>query len=115
MYLDNFPTIYHDQFNMVRTSKKIAANYPPRRKLLLFYMIVLFVLPGSKYSEPLTGFLQRALAYGTCLPAGRIHGFAFWEFAKPADEHHLQIFPSTMANLHQSTMMATSTLNLTKH
>jgi hypothetical protein len=23
-----------------------------------------------------------------------IHGFAFWKFAKPADEHHLQVLPS---------------------
>jgi hypothetical protein len=23
-----------------------------------------------------------------------IHGFAFWKFAKPADEHHLQVLPA---------------------
>jgi hypothetical protein len=23
-----------------------------------------------------------------------IHGFAFWKFAKPADEHHLQACPT---------------------
>jgi len=23
-----------------------------------------------------------------------IHGFAFWKFAKPAHEHHLQVLPT---------------------
>jgi hypothetical protein len=23
-----------------------------------------------------------------------IHGFALWKFAKPADEHHLQVLPA---------------------
>jgi hypothetical protein len=23
-----------------------------------------------------------------------IHGFAFWKFAKPAHEHHLQVLPA---------------------
>jgi hypothetical protein len=23
-----------------------------------------------------------------------IHGFAFWKFAKPGDEHHLQVLPT---------------------
>jgi hypothetical protein len=23
-----------------------------------------------------------------------IHGFAFWKFAKPAHEHHLQVWPT---------------------
>jgi hypothetical protein len=27
-----------------------------------------------------------------------IHGFAFWEFAKPADEHHLQVLPAHSIN-----------------
>jgi hypothetical protein len=27
-----------------------------------------------------------------------IHGFAFWKFAKPAHEHHLQVLP-TLASL----------------
>jgi hypothetical protein len=39
----------------------------------------------------MSGLPWLTLAYDTCLPAGRIHGFAFWKFAKPAHEHHLQV------------------------
>jgi hypothetical protein len=33
-------------------------------------------------------------ANGTCLPAGRIHGFVLDEDTKPAHDHHLQTTPT---------------------
>ena len=38
-----------------------------------------------------SGLPHRSLGYDTFLPVGRIHGFAFCKFAKPANEHHLQV------------------------
>ena len=32
-----------------------------------------------------------------------IHGFAFWEFAKPAYEHHLQVAPTLKPGSHPFT------------
>ena len=29
-----------------------------------------------------------------------VHGFVFEKYTKPADEHHLQVYPDRVANLH---------------
>jgi hypothetical protein len=41
-----------------------------------------------------------------------IHGFAFWKFAKPAYEHHLQVLP---AHRKPSSLTLTGTLKMLRH
>ena len=41
--------------------------------------------------------------FATCNLHMIIHGFAFWEFAKPAYEHHLQVAPTLKPGFHTLT------------
>jgi hypothetical protein len=79
----------------------IARAKPETVYVIEFIMTQIFrPSTGIKSS---TNFILTSPAYPNANLHIIIHGFAFWKFAKPVHEHHLQVLPERKPGLVPST------------